>query len=57
MLWWKRRKWTNLDGIVTGVQMLEDFGDDLTLRTGILFAHGPVHQSGDIPVEMGNEIL
>ena len=51
------RKRTHLDGIVTGVEMLKDFRDDLSLRGRILFPHGAIHEFRDVSVEMSDEVL
>ena len=46
-----------LNGVVAGVQVLQYLSDDLTLRTRVFLPHGPVHQLGDVLVEVGDEVL
>jgi hypothetical protein len=47
----------DLDGVVTSVEVLKDFGDDLSLGAGVFFAHRAVHQLDDVLVEVGDEVL
>ena len=47
----------NFHRLLAGMQMLEDFSDDLTLRRSVLLSHGPVHQLEGVLVEVVNEVI
>lgn len=39
------------------MQMLQDLRHNLTLRTGVLLAHGSVYQLRDVLIEVCDEVL
>lgn len=47
----------HLNGIIASVQMLQYFGYNLSLCTGVFFAHRTVDQFDNIFVKMCNEVI
>lgn len=46
-----------LNRIIAGMQVLQNFGNNLTLCTGVLLAHGSVHQFDNVLVEMRYKMI
>lgn len=51
------RSYYHLDRVIAGVEMLQYFRHDLSLRTGVFLPHGSVHQFRYILVKVRDEML